>query len=416
VNRRKQEAEMLLGRAPQMPIGGQTAPAGGPMPLDIPPQPNKRNSKLAEMLLASAAGAKPKNWGELLNAGGDLALGYSLGDKADTQEQTYRSKLAQALSGATPEALPQTLIGSGDEDLMKAGVQMRVAQAKPQAAQVGRFRPTPEGVLDSTTGQFVPGTERKVGGKAPAGYRLTDDGNLEFIPGGPADPSTNNKQVKYTEGQTKAANFGNMMTKAEEQLAALAPKDPITGAPQVDKMENPKNFLGAIRDGVMPFEALRNLSTPGDTQNYNQVAKQWIRAKLRKESGAAIGADEMEQEFRTYFPQYGDGPEVIKQKALARAEATKGMIAESGSAYDHMMGQPGVAPPEAVAPPAQAPVKPAVPPSPQAVEFLKSQPTPEIVQQFNAKYGPGAAERILNQPQAPQPQGQPDTTGTMMGF
>jgi hypothetical protein len=38
------------------------------------------------------------------------------------------------------------------------------------------------------------------------------------------------------------------------------------------------------------------------------------------------------------------------------------------------------------------------PPAP-AVQFLQKNPSPEIIEQFNRKYGPGAAERILsNQP------------------
>ena len=38
------------------------------------------------------------------------------------------------------------------------------------------------------------------------------------------------------------------------------------------------------------------------------VAEQWIRAFLRKESGAAIGKDEFTRDFVVYFPQPGDKP------------------------------------------------------------------------------------------------------------
>jgi hypothetical protein len=135
------------------PIGGAPI-AGGPVPLQ---QPNKRYSKLADMLMAQAAGAKVSGWGDALRAAGGAALGYSLGNKADDQETAYRSKLAEALSGASNENLPATLLGSGDEDLMKAGVQMRVAQAKPQS-KAERFMSTPNGILDLNTMQMVPGT------------------------------------------------------------------------------------------------------------------------------------------------------------------------------------------------------------------------------------------------------------------
>jgi hypothetical protein len=388
------------------PIGGAPV-AGGPMPMLDPP--SIRKSKLAEALLSQSLGAKVTGWGDALRSLSGTYVGQQMGDKYDTEQKAYRSKLAEALGGASAENLPQVLIGSGDDDLVKQGVAMKVASSKPQQPQVGRFRTDADGnVLDSATGQIVvQGKGKKE--NAPAGYRTTEDGNLAAIPGGPADPATKPKgRDKWTEVQSKAANFGNMMVNADTQLATMSPKGP-DGKPM--PMENPKNFLGAIRDGIVPGEAVRNVMTPNDTQAYNQIAKQWIRAKLRKESGAAIGVDEMEQEFRTYFPQYGDGPEVLKQKAAARAEATKGMIAESGGAYGDMFPQTGAAAeasPPVASPPAATqapPVAGPVAPSPKAVEFLRGQPTPEIIAQFNAKYGPGAAEKVLSaQPQQPTPE------------
>jgi hypothetical protein len=151
------------------PIGGAPV-AGGPVPLDLVP-PTQRYSKLADALLASAAGAKPKNWGELLNAGGDLALGYVLGDKADKQQQDYQGKLVQRLreaaQGGDANNLASTLIGSGNPELVQQGVGLKIAQQK--AAQEAnaplrgkdRFMSTPAGVMDLTTMQIVPGTAKE---------------------------------------------------------------------------------------------------------------------------------------------------------------------------------------------------------------------------------------------------------------
>lgn len=227
----------------------------------------------------------------------------------------------------------------------EAGSAFLIAEARglsePKASEYATFKPD-EGIYrKGPSGVQVIREPGPAADKVPSGYRATGDGRgLEFIPGGPADPATNSRQVKYTEVQSKAANFGNMMRKAEEDLAKFAGTDE-QGNPRT--LENPKNFVGATRDALVPFDGLANLMTPDATQNYKQLAAQWIRAKLRKESGAAIGVDEMAQEFRTYFPQYGDGPETIKSKARARDEATKGMIAESGGAYETMFpNQPAV--------------------------------------------------------------------------
>jgi hypothetical protein len=78
---------------------------------------------------------------------------------------------------------------------------------------------------------------------------------------------------------------------------------------------------------------VKRVVQPGDTQKFEQAANDWIRAKLRKESGAAIGKDEMESEFRTYFPMVGDGAEVIAQKAEARRVATDAMRLNAGGQY-----------------------------------------------------------------------------------
>lgn len=182
-----------------------------------------------------------------------------------------------------------------------------------------------------------------------AGYKPGTDEFNAYVAGGPPKTSTE----KWNGEQSKAANFGNMMVQAERTLVDLGPKDKTTGTPQLDAQgnpvpaTNPKGFFGAVRDATYMPEGMRNQLSPEAYQTYKQAAEQWIRAKLRKESGAAIGKDEMAHEFQTYFPQYGDGPALRAQKARAREQATRGMIAESAGAYAHFFGdnEPGAAGP-----------------------------------------------------------------------
>lgn len=157
----------------------------------------------------------------------------------------------------------------------------------------------------------------------------TEGGMMRFNPRtGQAEPILTaegkpvaGKGAKPTEGERNAAGFAGRMVAANEIISQPAIAAAAPG-------------LGSGLAGAVPFigESLKNLSQSPETQQYAQAARDWIRAKLRKESGAAIGVAEEENEFRTYFPVTGDSPRVIQQKAQARALANQGMIQAAGTA------------------------------------------------------------------------------------
>lgn len=100
--------------------------------------------------------------------------------------------------------------------------------------------------------------------------------------------------------------------------------------------ENPEGTPTLVTDAVggIPFVgeyARRKVMSP-EQQRFKQAADDWIRAKLRKESGAVIGENEMQQEYITYFPQPGDDPSVLLQKAQARKQAERQMEIGAGVA------------------------------------------------------------------------------------
>jgi hypothetical protein len=143
-----------------------------------------------------------------------------------------------------------------------------------------------------------------------------------------------------TEGQANAAGFAQRMELAESILNRLPPgSQPGVGTRVAEAVP----FVGGAlaRSGQSP-----------QTQQYTQAAKDWIRAKLRKESGAVIGAQEERDEYETYFPVVGDTQERITQKAEARRVATLGMGRSAGKAY-----QPYVPPAPAPAPAAARPAR-----------------------------------------------------------
>ena len=125
-----------------------------------------------------------------------------------------------------------------------------------------------------------------------------------------------------TESERTSANYFGRMEAAEKLLTDYTP--------------NVKDFyLASKAMSGSPGTALAAtnfLSKEG--QKYYQAAADWVRAKLRKESGAVIGPQEMEQEIRTYFPIPGEDPATSEQKRLARIQAMNGMREMGGRAIE----------------------------------------------------------------------------------
>lgn len=138
---------------------------------------------------------------------------------------------------------------------------------------------------------------------------------------------------KPTEGELNASGFAQRMERAGSIISNLP--------------ASAETSIGPAAAGALPIiggVSQRVMQSSGQ-QQYKQAADDWIRAKLRKESGAVIGKEEMEQEYITYFPQIGDSDSVKAQKAEARRVATEAMRTSAGRAY-----QPYTPPPPPAAP------------------------------------------------------------------
>ena len=146
----------------------------------------------------------------------------------------------------------------------------------------------------------------------------------EITQGSRTDPSLkpSDQQIlnKANEGQLASASFATRVLSANENLTSLE------NTPGFD----PTSIQTAI------FESLPggNLALSEQEQSYAQSKRDFITAILRKESGAAIGADEFANEDRKFFPQVGDKPAVLKQKALGRKRTFENLKNQSKGVFD----------------------------------------------------------------------------------
>lgn len=237
--------------------------------------------------------------------------------------QQYKDGKLQTMQGFGPkrEVVLQNLGGQTvavDKSKLKGGETFKQTMTPGELANLGISQAN----LNLRQQEFARGAFDRV--ETPDGlmYVPKTPGGAAVPITGPAGQPLKGVSGAPTEGQSNAAAYAQRMELANSIINNL-PAGSQPGA-------------GSATLGMIPLvggAAARAAQSPA-TQQYDQAAQDWIRAKLRKESGAAIGADEMKQEYATYFPQVGDSAEKIAQKAEARRVATLGMQKSAGKAYE----------------------------------------------------------------------------------
>ena len=116
-----------------------------------------------------------------------------------------------------------------------------------------------------------------------------------------------------TESQAKAGTFYSQMTSASDEFENLQKEgfDPTS--------------IGSQIQTSLAGTALTGAASPS-AQRANQSQQQWAEAFLRIKTGAAATKDEVTRNIRTFFPQIGDSPAVIEQKARARRQAEQDVL------------------------------------------------------------------------------------------
>ena len=238
------------------------------------------------------------------------------GSYISVRDKNSNRELERIAKTMSPGEVASNIVAQGNLEVNRGN--LRVGQAGLNLRQQEFNRSgfdrveTPEGFFN------IP----KAGGLAQP--IMGPSGQLKGVSGG-----------KPTEGETNAAGFAQRMELAQSIIGGL-PAGSQPGA--MTRTLEAIPFLGGV--------AARS-GQSADTQKFDQAAQDWIRAKLRKESGAAIGVDEARQEYATYFPMVGDTAEKIAQKAEARRVVTLGMQKAAGKAYEPytpLAPQPGAAP------------------------------------------------------------------------
>lgn len=138
----------------------------------------------------------------------------------------------------------------------------------------------------------------------------TGVGKSAMGPNGEALPGVSKP---LNDSQSKALLFGTRMQEADKALGQLASEGTQTSVP---------GSRAPVIGGI-----ITSLSSDKQ-QMLDQAKRDFMTATLRRESGASISPGEFETADKQYFPQVGDGPGVLAQKARNRQLAIQGVLTE----------------------------------------------------------------------------------------
>jgi hypothetical protein len=230
-----------------------------------------------------------------------------------------------------PPAMPQEMPAPAAPMAPPAapGVIPRAGDATAMPPMVGE-----QGRIPLATGGNMTVTQVRPerGPAPPANYRWTENGVLEPIPGGPADPRTQS----LTEAEAKANLFGTQMKMSQDIIGNVRAPSGVA--------------IAAWRNA--PSLVVNPLLNENDQQYFNAV-RLFAAGILRKETGAAFTPGEMLDVHERFFPQPGDSAAVIQQKDRARQAAISSIEAEVRGGMRGGNAASGNAPPGSAAPAAR---------------------------------------------------------------
>ncbi|WP_426526804.1 hypothetical protein [Bradyrhizobium sp. McL0615] len=264
--------------------------------------------------------------GALAGGVGALVTGQNTDPSSIASEQGSMTARALLAKGASPAEVQAARYNPA---LMKALVDNYYGKDRWNVVQVGEDA---DGRKKFMQQNQVDGTLRDIQGGAGAGPA---SGSADFVtgPGGeriPIPPGVNRKEFinhisrttadaltgKQTGEQAKSAKFSTIATQADSVIRQLEAQGQSVWGPLTDKLP-----LGGAY-----------LQSP-EYQKYKAAKEAFLGAHLRDVSGAAIGSNEYVRADKTFFPQPGEGPEAVAQKAALRAQLMQEMGRSAGPGY-----------------------------------------------------------------------------------
>lgn len=242
----------------------------------------------------------------------------------------------------TPKAnKPAMNFGSGERgSLMQTAFSMPGTPEGQTAferlqAPVEKFNPV-TGDLVTSKGYVTPTIAALYQKLAPGAAPLpVDPGLAPALPTAPAGAEQLTERTSVIKGrgkpatadESKSIGFANRMLDSESIYESV-----VEGG--FDPAAAETSFFEGLTTSAFTPDLIAQSVLPQDVKRYIGAKTDFITAVLRKESGAAIGQHEYKTENKKYFPQAGDGEQVLADKKQRRLNALKSMGKAGGQRFE----------------------------------------------------------------------------------
>lgn len=212
---------------------------------------------------------------------------------------------AGPFSGTSMDAQARNIVLSGDP-------------STPEYASAYAHLAEPKVTIDQQSGQAVTVRPDMSWARRPTGMAQSPAGSANGQPSGTgvSVETVAGLAGRMTEGQANAALYADRMRQAEPIISA-----------------NERAGLDPTGKALEKIPVAGNYAQSSEYQQLEQARRNFINATLRRESGAVISDEEFKNANIQYFPQPGDKPEVLKQKAANRRAAIDGISRAAGPSY-----------------------------------------------------------------------------------
>lgn len=351
---------------PQTPSQPPTGTANGYV---APPDPNAAYRSAFDTYLQFLKPSEAENtartaYTNIARAASDSITGAK-NRPGDTQEgsvaeanrlsDTYKpilDNLSDTLSGFTAQDTANGNIAKARADYEKS--LLPSGDENGFSLSPGETRYDAKGNAIATSKQS--GAPKIIGSASSGYYTVNSDGSIESLGigggGGESNGVTTGAPTSYKEWELAGGQAGTGKT-YNQFLADSNVKAPTQAQQTVGtyatrlEQANPliDNAVQAISSmNPIVFEAQRKLPSYLQTPTYqafDQAARNFINAVLRRESGAVISPSEFDNAYKQYLPRAGDNKDTLAQKKQNRDIVYQSFKKAAGSAYqgvDELLG------------------------------------------------------------------------------